>query len=364
MKKLYAKYINDIQSVISKPISKSHLSETFYNFSGTSETLLKSESSGVPALAPLTGLEELARLMNIKEIKRPVLGDHPDFKHLRNERSVDYHYITSMFIDVKNSTKLHRKYDLSQIAMIIQTIITAATHTCALFGGHIQRLQYDGVFAYFGGRNIDKNESVKMAINAASFFSYFVKYELREVFQLEEIDNIYTRIGIDFGDDDDVQWLVFGTQSCSELTTNSLHTSLAPKMQSFAESNGIMIGNHVKERIGELELFCDNLRDSNGNIDQQNKYIYVDSSKNFRYEQFKFKWVSYLRTYSFVKADEDGKLYIDYQSDIESGNNELDGLYEKAKTMNSGRALISPLYGINSNQGAKIPPHQFHYVKK
>lgn len=137
------------------------------------------------ALEPKTGLETLAKLLGIREIMKPILGDHPDFKHLRLTGGFDYHYIVSMFIDVKGSTNFHKKYSLEQIAVIIQTIVTAATHTCALFGGHIQRLQYDGVFCYFGGKTVPKDEAVKSAMNAATFFSYFIKYELKEIFEID-----------------------------------------------------------------------------------------------------------------------------------------------------------------------------------
>jgi hypothetical protein len=49
-------------------------------------------------------------------------------------------------------------------------------------GGHIQRLQGDGVFAYFGGKTVDKNRAVELAVTACSMFTYFVKNDLKDVF--------------------------------------------------------------------------------------------------------------------------------------------------------------------------------------
>lgn len=361
MKRLYEKYINNIQNVINKPTGLGYIHERTSNFSGADGDFEKSLLSESRVLEPKTGMEQLAKLMNIKEVKAPFMGDHPDFKHLRTTNKADYHYITSMFIDVKNSTNFHRKYDLDQIAMIIQTIVTAATHTCALFGGHIQRMQYDGVFAYFGGRTISKEDSVKAAINAASFFTYFIRYELREVFQMEDIDNIYTRIGIDFGDDKEVQWIVFGTAGCSELTTNSLHTSLAPKMQSNAESNGIVIGDNVKARLGHLELLCDFLRDEKGNVDTSKRYIYKDTDKGFYYGQYKFKWDQYLKKFSFVKTDKNGNLYIDYDStSVNDESSRLEKLYHGFNILKGGNASFDQNELNDNGRGVNLQNHRFH----
>jgi class 3 adenylate cyclase len=274
-------------------------------------------------------------------------------------------YIVSMFIDVKGSTQFHRKYTLEQIAVIIQTIVIAATHTIALFGGHIQRLQYDGVFCYFGGRNISKEDAVKSAIDAASFFSYFIKHELKDIFEVEGIENVYTRVGIDFGDDKDVQW-IFGSDGCDELTTNSLHTSLAPKMQANAKANGIMIGHNVRERLGTAQLFTDLLRDSKGNVEEGNRYIFRNPDENFYYTQFIFEWPAYLKeTYWFIKADPDGGLKIDYTSGITShskAQKSLENLYQKTGALATGVATISSQGKIQSNSnGYPIPQNRFYY---
>jgi hypothetical protein len=44
------------------------------------------------------------RLRICAGIEKPVLGDHPNFKHLRLIGGFDYHYIVSMFIAVVSPT--------------------------------------------------------------------------------------------------------------------------------------------------------------------------------------------------------------------------------------------------------------------
>jgi class 3 adenylate cyclase len=360
--KLYQPYITEIQRALRLGNKRSYDS-----FTGeTKADIVKGMFSESRELQPKTGLHELARLLGITEIKKPFKGDHPDFVHLRSNPGVDYHYIVSMFIDVKGSTQFHRKYTLEQIALIIQTIVAAATHTIALFGGHIQRLQYDGVFCYFGGRAVSKEAASKAAIDAASFFSYFIKHELKEIFEIEGIENVFTRVGIDFGDDKDVQWVIFGTPGCDELTTNSLHTSLAPKMQSKAKPNGIMIGHNLRERLGKAQLFTDLLRDAKSNVDENERYIFRNPDEDFYYTQYTFEWPAYLKeSYWFIKRDPDGGLYIDYTASASQSlkdGQSLNNLYEKTGAIAAGKASIDQQGRIQANtQGITIPQNRFYY---
>ena len=111
------------------------------------------------------------------------LGAHPSFSHLKNSDNCEYHYIVSMFIDVKNSTGLFKKYDPDVVANICRTIQLAAIHTCWYFDGYIHRLQGDGLMVYFGGKNIVKQTAVENALMASSFVSYFVKNDLKNLFK-------------------------------------------------------------------------------------------------------------------------------------------------------------------------------------
>jgi adenylate cyclase len=367
---IYQDYIQNIKDIMRNTelqkgfsIGSSPLAESRERM----KTPFKTEYDKISKLEPEVSLKGLADLLNIPYIKQPYLGDHPDFKHLRFENgfSSDYHYIVSMFIDVKNSTNFHKKYSLEQISLIIQTITLAATHTCALFGGHIQRLQYDGVFTYFGGRNITKENAVKSAINAASFFNYFMKYELVEIFAIEGIERIYTRIGIDFGDDHEVQWVIFGRNQCTELTTNSLHTSLAPKMQANADPNGIVLGKNVKDRLGLADMYTDFIRDKLGNVDTNQKHIYKDEEKGFYYTQHRFEWEKFLlNTFPFIKRNDKGKIYIDYdykENAFKKEQERIENLKRVTDSFENTNAFINTKGEINTaNHGIIIPQNRFY----
>jgi adenylate cyclase len=251
--------------------------------------------------------QELSTIMQNVNIESATIGLHPDFQYLKGSGDIEMHYIVSIFIDIKGSTALHKEYELNEIFEITNTIQTAAIHTCLAMGGHVQRLQGDGVFAYFGGKTISKEQAVQSAMIACSMFTYFVKNDLKNIFLQDNIEDIKTRIGVDFGDDSDVMWANFGVANVSELTTLSLHTSLASKMQSEATPNGIVVGQYIKDRMKSSETYFNYVIDSKGEI---KRYIFQNEKKGFRYTQYAFNWYGFLKSLPFVGCDSTGNFYL------------------------------------------------------
>ena len=231
---------------------------------------------------------DLMSLVAGTSLEQSRLGVHPDFAYLKGTDETENHWIISVFVDIQGSTNLFRDYDLEEIYSITNTIQAAVIHTIVALGGQIQRLQGDGVLAYFGGKIIDKKEAVRMSLIACSFISYFVKNDLKDLFLKDGIEEISTRIGVDFGDDPDVMWANFGVEHISELTTLSLHTSLAAKMQANAARNGIVTGDFVKDRMPEEEIYFKI-------ISENERYIFTDKTKGFRYTQWVFEWERFLK---------------------------------------------------------------------
>ena len=197
-------------------------------------------------------LELMAQKMGVKVFANQQVGHHPDFVHLKGTKNREYHNIVSVFIDVKGSTNLYKKYDNDTVFIITDTIQLLGITLCKIFGGFIHRLQGDGLFVYFGGKNINRKNAIEQALIATSLFNSFLENDLKQLFENHGIERIKTRIGMDFGDDKDVLWAMAGTGDTSEVTTVSLHTSLAPKMQHYAISNGTVIGKNVIDS-GEIK---------------------------------------------------------------------------------------------------------------
>ena len=59
------------------------------------------------------------------------------------------------------------------------------------------------------------------------------------------VSSLKIRIGIDFGDDDEVLWSKYGIDNINEVTVTSLHADLSSKLQNKASENSIMVGENV-----------------------------------------------------------------------------------------------------------------------
>lgn len=349
-KLIFGKYIQDINNIIrNKEILHTR---AFSSYSGVKNNLSENLSNG----NPLGHIDPLRELLNLP---RPHIssGTHKDFVNIGLNSTSEEHYIVSVFMDVKNSTVFFDKYNNNQIALIIQTIQAAAIAICSLFGGHIQRLQYDGLFVYFGGKSVSKESAIENAINATSFFSYFVKYELNEVLKQYDFDKISTRAGVDFGDDKDVTWYRFGIGEASEVTTVSLYTSLVPKMQSNAEANGIVIGNNAKEKRG-LDQYTSKVTYQKDGEVIEDDYIFK------QYRQHKFNWQLWLVShFSFIKR-EGSQIFIDYDFNKTPGLKQFNadnGQLLRVLGYASGETFIAPT-GIPNIIGSGSPaPNNRNY---
>jgi adenylate cyclase len=234
------------------------------------------------------------------------LGLHPDFGHLKNSNTTEEHYIVSAFIDIKGSTNLFKKFDKETIFLITNAIQRAGIHTALIFGGYIHRLQGDGIFVYFGGKNISREKAVLQALQAVSVYTHFVKNDLKEYFNSQGIENISIRTGIDLGYTEDVLWGNAGIGEISEVTTCSLHTSLASKMQSSAQTNGIVVGDFIKSELENSDDLFKPVSRRTGN--ENDRYIYRIADRNFNYTQYDFNWERFLKKQPFIAVDQFGNV--------------------------------------------------------
>lgn len=247
-------------------------------------------------------LVAIANKMGAVPLNNQVIGHHPHFSHLKGTTNTEKHYIISAFIDIKGSTNLFKKYDEETNMIITNTIQLAAINVCQLFGGFIQRIQGDGLFVYFGGKNVDKSKATQHCLTALGLFSYFVKNDLKRAFEQHGIERIFTKIGIDFGDDDKVLWGVAGKDNTSEIATYSLHTSLAAKMQAYAGSNEIVVGQYVKDKANFDPMLY--------TVVEEQRYIFSDQDNAFYYTQYVFDWLKYLKSSQHTATSMAGDITI------------------------------------------------------
>lgn len=249
-----------------------------------------------------TSLQSIAWNLGVMPIQNPAIGLHPDFKHLKGTTETEEHYIVSAFIDIKNSTGLFRKYNNQTVYIITNAIQLLAINICSLFGGFVQRLQGDGVFIYFGRKGLNEGKATLHALTALSLFTYFIKNDVKLLFEQKGLDPIYTRIGVDFGTMEEVLWAMAGIDDISEITTYSLHTSLASKMQSYAKSNQIVIGKNVIKTAYIDETLYSPV--------EEKRYVFEDKERDFYYGQFIFNWNTFLSKQRFLATSYTGKIEV------------------------------------------------------
>lgn len=286
---------NDRANLFEKSLNESYRNTKMFSLNDYEKSKL--------SLTKPQDLELMAQQMGVKVFTNQQVGHHPDFVHLKGTKNREYHNIVSVFIDVKGSTNLYKKYDNDTVFIITDTIQLLGITLCKIFGGFIHRLQGDGLFVYFGGKGINRKSAINQALIATSLFNSFLENDLKQLFEAHGIERIKTRVGMDFGDDKDVLWAMAGTGDTSEVTTVSLHTSLAPKMQHYAQSNGTVIGKNVIDS-GEInkELYW--------SVEEE-RYIYRDQEKSFYYGQYHFNWLKFLKQFnSIVTSQFDGNIEI------------------------------------------------------
>jgi class 3 adenylate cyclase len=342
--KIYDDYLDTIKTAISADRkSRSHLS----TFSESKDTFYKAFSYAdlnekVPQMKLLPNLNNLANEVGLVPNFNQKLGLHPDFAHLKGTDKTENHYIVSVFIDIKGSTNLFSMYDAETVLIINTTIQRAAIHTCLVFGGYIHRLQGDGLFVYFGGKNIPPEVANLRALQSTSVFTYFVKNDLKNLFEEQGIDKIRTTIGIDLGKDNDVIWSMAGIGEISEVTTCSLHTSLASKMQAKADSNGIVVGDNVKT-FSKLQFQELMQPVSKRTGEESDRYIFRNPDEKFFYTQYDLDWFKFLKMQPFIVTNLQGEISVkrkDAISEIRNVEN-LKPLASQSKPYLNGQSKYS-----------------------
>lgn len=223
------------------------------------------------------------------------IGTHPDF--INEDDLPKNQYICCMFMDISSSTELALKYSLSNVQKIKNAILSTGIEIIRRFGGHVHRLQGDAIFALIGHQNLRKSDAIVQALNTSAVIQHFNESFLKDFFENDlEVEPPSIRIGIDFGDEEEVLWADFGIEDINEVTVTSLHADLASKLQHEAPKNGIMIGENV---FGYLQL--------SDFVVSNKKYIkhgehtedyYILSKNNFNYKMKVFDWREHLQRIS------------------------------------------------------------------
>nr|WP_288467451.1 hypothetical protein [uncultured Pseudomonas sp.] len=185
------------------------------------------------------------------------IGTHPDFEELQGTKNVELHHICSLFLDIKNSTRLSLLYPLTEVVWIKDSILRAAAETVRGMDGIVHRFMGDALLAFFGRKGVPFEDSVVNAINCAAVLEALMVGTIIPYLADHNVDANYLgfRIGLDFGDDKQVLWSSYGVEGVTEITATSFYVDVAAKLQSMARKNTAMIGENIISAIDFPDSF-------------------------------------------------------------------------------------------------------------
>lgn len=291
MKSLYNDYLTRISDILDKKPTLRTFSVEGLEKAVNSNAIREAKDSSSSLPVPKSQLPTLFGVPSGSK-SVPTIGTHPNFTDMKfgDKR---FQYCASMFIDIKGSTNLSINYNLEQVRMMKDAMLSLCIQTVTVFGGHVQRLQGDGLYVQFTDKSIHQNNMMINALNAASVLCQFVSTTLADLFQQHNLKPLRIKIGIDFAENEKCLWSHYGLPGCNELTATSLHVDLAAKLQARCASNEIRIGQYVKQFLDLPSEFLKTPLKDDGKED-----IYIKSSVNYR--QYIFDWQAYLLMFDFV----------------------------------------------------------------
>lgn len=176
------------------------------------------------------------------------IGTPQDFKHLEYQRErTEKHYIVTLFVDIKGSTRLSLLKPLEEVYQFKNAVIQTCIEVIRSLDGQVHRIMGDAVMAFFGGKSICKEDAIADVINCSVVLRALLENSIKP-FMLQqgwEAQDIGFRVGIEFGDADEVLWAAYGYAGVSEVTATGLPIDMASKLQSQASKNDTMLGQKI-----------------------------------------------------------------------------------------------------------------------
>ena len=206
--------------------------------------------------------EQIRPVFGKAAVNTSAIGAHPDFGHLAGTSITERHHVCSLFLDIKNSTRLSFLYELDDVYWIKNLILRVASETVRAMDGHVHRFMGDALLAFFGSKNVLRDDSVVNAINCTSVLQATMERTIIPVLGEEGFDaqEIGFRVGLDYGGDHQVLWSSYGFSSVFEVTATSFYVDVAAKLQSMARKNAVMLGSNILEIMDFPDIFVQKKR--------------------------------------------------------------------------------------------------------
>lgn len=110
--------------------------------------------------------------------------------------------------------------------------------------GQVHRIMGDAVMAFFGSKSTCKEDAIADAVNCSVVLRALLENSIKPFMEQQgwEAKDIGFRVGIEFGDTDEVLWAAYGYAGVSEVTATGFPIDMASKLQGQASKNDTMLG--------------------------------------------------------------------------------------------------------------------------
>lgn len=203
---------------------------------------------------------QIRPLFGKEGVNESPIGTHPDFIELEEtDTGTRKHYICTLFVDIKGSTRLSLLYPLETVYQFKNAVIKACIETVRSFDGCVHRIMGDAVMAFFGGRDVAKEDAIADAVNCVVVLRAILEESIKPWMERNGIDakDFGFRVGCDFGDDEEVLWGGFGYKNVGEVSATGLPVDMASKLQSLAGKNQAMLGQGLLDYINWPEKYSE-----------------------------------------------------------------------------------------------------------
>lgn len=160
-----------------------------------------------------------------------------------------------LFFDLENFTAITAELQMERTLELLNYVIPSVMQMVRHWGGFFEKNTGDGVMAILGTETKDLEVIAQDAIECAMAIRYVMANDIQQALTNAGLPNINFRIGIDMGT---VLIGKIGVHSHNFLSAIGTIANLACKLQTYARSNGICIGEDLARSLHSyLHQFCE-----------------------------------------------------------------------------------------------------------
>lgn len=293
-------------------------SRGFINEALENHAIVKSQDSAFPS-APLHESE-----YKIQQLIRPYFGKQganssqigtpSDFKHLEHRRnSSEKHYIVTLFVDIKGSTRLSLLKEIEDVYQFKNAVIQTCIEVIRSLDGQVHRIMGDAVMAFFGSKSTCKEDAIADAVNCSVVLRALLENSIKPFMEQQgwEAKDIGFRVGIEFGDTDEVLWAAYGYAGVSEVTATGLPIDMASKLQGEASKNDTMLGQKLLEFVNWPVEYSDFKYVQKDGVDKAQKYVTPNiTNKNGEPINYLMRLLNYDKCLQYLALPTDIKQHL------------------------------------------------------